>query len=135
MSVEVTPILAATKKASGPEKALLSYFDSLKNGRFDRALNLLEDHDGSEFFTNSLRLIRNSKNLKDAKAWSEAIAARPKLHSRLPFYRQKDFPITVTNQLIVGRHARVWFTYGSGSDRSKAYQDFVRIDGRWLLTS
>lgn len=124
---------AAAAGADGPEAAFLKYMTAIKENRFDEALPLLAGEEATAFFAVSFRYAKSGADVSSARGWCNAITGQEELLKRLPFWRERVFNLKTTGALVVGRNARVFFTYQSVGEPSPASQDMVFEDGQWRL--
>jgi len=123
----------AAADSDGPEEAFLKYMTAIKENRIDDALPLLAGEEAANFFAVSFRYAKSGADLSSAKNWNAAITGQEELLKRLPFWRERVFNLKTTGALVVGRNARVFFTYQSVGTPSPAVQDMVFEDGQWRV--
>ncbi len=116
-----------------PEAVLQQYFTAIKAERFDQALALLSLEFGDYYFGRSFVYARTDEETANPEAWVQAIRSKEELNRLLPFWRQRAFTVAIQHTLVVGKHARVFFTYSNGSDPTRAFQDFIYEEGAWRL--
>ncbi|HBW46981.1 TPA: hypothetical protein DEF17_03490 [bacterium] len=124
-----------TTPGQTPEKVLTNYFQAISQNEFAEALNMLSNELGDFYFGRSFIYASKSEEVADVESWKAALKNEEELNKKLPFWRQRNFIVRPYHTLTVGKHARVFFTYSSGSDETKAFQDFIFEDGVWRLTT
>lgn len=129
----VIPSLAEAPPAP-PETVLVRYFDALRVDRVDLALQELSNAVGGHFFSRSFTQVRGQDRTTSVDAWNASLKDKEALLRLLPYWRQSAFTITPLRTLVVGRHARVWFTYtGTTGHTTEAFQDFIMEEGAWRI--
>lgn len=124
---------ARAERGGDPAAVFLKYMEAIKENRFDEALPLLTGDEASRFFTISFRYANDEARSASPKTWNAAVKGKEEILKRLPYWRERTFTIAPVRTLVVGRNARLWFTYSAVGEPSLAAQDFLLEDGQWRL--